>query len=80
MENWCSDWITNYKSIFGIVVTGAVQSIFYLEIHQNNIFYFKKNIFDISTSKRYKNIKKSKKSKFKKTASYSQIHPNYSRC
>jgi hypothetical protein len=36
----------------------AFQSVFYSEIHQNNIFYFKKIIFDISTSKGSENIKK----------------------
>jgi hypothetical protein len=36
------------KSLFGIVKTVAVQNIFYLEMHQNNIFLFLKNIFLIS--------------------------------
>jgi hypothetical protein len=45
--------------LFEIVVAGAVQSIFYLEIYQNDIFfYFLKIIFKISISKRSKNIKK----------------------
>jgi hypothetical protein len=41
------------------VVAVAVQSVFRLEMHQNNIFfYFLKIIFDISISKQSKNIKK----------------------
>jgi len=40
--------------MFGIVVMVTVQSVFRLEKHQNN---FLKIIFDISTSKRFKNIK-----------------------
>jgi hypothetical protein len=37
----------------------VVATVFFLEIHQNNIFFiFKKIIFDISTSKQFKNIKK----------------------
>jgi hypothetical protein len=47
------------------MVNVAFQSVFYLEMHQNNIF-FKKNIFDRDISKQFKNIKKliqSKKSK-----------------
>jgi hypothetical protein len=36
----------------GSVVAVAFQSIFYLEMHQNNIFfYLKKIIFEISVSK-----------------------------
>jgi hypothetical protein len=39
----------------------AVQNAFCLEMHQNEFFfYFLKIIFDISTSKRSKNIKKIK--------------------
>jgi hypothetical protein len=30
-------WI---KSLFGIVITVAVQNAFYLEMHQDNFFYF----------------------------------------
>jgi hypothetical protein len=37
--------------MFESVVTVAFQSSFYLEIYQNNIFYFLKIIFDISASK-----------------------------
>jgi hypothetical protein len=33
--------------MFGGVVAVAFQSTFYLEIHQNNFFYFLKIIFDI---------------------------------
>ena len=41
-----------YKIIGGSVVAVTFQSIFYLEMHQNNIFfYFKKFIFNIITSK-----------------------------
>jgi hypothetical protein len=43
--------------LFEIVVVVIVQSVFRLEMHQNNIFYFLKIIFNISTSKQYKNIK-----------------------
>jgi len=46
------------KSVFEIVVVVAVQSNFHLKIYQNKIFYFLKIIFDISTLKRYENIKK----------------------
>ena len=42
--------------LFEIVV--AVQSTFRLEMHQNDIFYFKKIIFEISTLKRSKILKK----------------------
>jgi len=37
--------------MFESVVAVAFQSSFYLEIYQNNIFYFLKIIFDISSSK-----------------------------
>jgi hypothetical protein len=43
--------------MFRIVVAVTVQSVFRLEMHQNNFFYFFKIIFDINTSKRSKNIK-----------------------
>jgi hypothetical protein len=33
------------------VVAIAIQSAFHLEMHQNKVFLFLKNIFDISTSK-----------------------------
>ena len=42
-----------------IVVAVAIQSVFRLKMHQNDIFfYFLKVIFEISTSKRFENIKK----------------------
>jgi hypothetical protein len=41
------------------------QSDFHLEMYQNNIFYFKKVIFDISIWKWYENIKKKIWSKIK---------------
>jgi hypothetical protein len=41
------------------VVTVAFQSVFYAEMHQNDIFfYFLKIIFEISTSKQFKKYKK----------------------
>jgi hypothetical protein len=40
------------------VVAVAVQSVFRLEMHQNNVFSFLKINFDISTSKRSENTKK----------------------
>jgi hypothetical protein len=41
------------------VVAATFQSVFYLEIHQNDIFFiFLKIIFDISASKWYEKIKK----------------------
>jgi hypothetical protein len=46
----------SHVGVFEIVV--AVQSAFCLEMHQNNFFYFLEIIFDISTLKRYENIKK----------------------
>jgi len=54
--------------LFEIVVVAAVQSVFRLEMHQNDFFYFLKFFFEISTSKRSKNIKKNikKNLKFKK--------------
>ena len=44
--------------VFESVVAVAFQSTFYLEMYQNNIFYFLKIIFNISTSKSSENIKK----------------------
>ena len=44
--------------MFWNVEVVAFQSTFYLEIHQNNIFYFLKNIFDISISKQYEHKNK----------------------
>jgi len=40
------------------VVAVAVQSVFCLEMHQNNVFSFLKINFDISTSKQSENTKK----------------------
>jgi hypothetical protein len=39
--------------MFGNVVAVAFQSIFYIEMYQNNFFYFLKIIFDIDGSKKY---------------------------
>jgi len=44
-------------SLFGTVVAVAVQSAFCLEIHQNDVFFFKKIIFKIKTSKQSENKK-----------------------
>jgi len=55
--------------MFGSMVTFISQSVFRSEIHENNIFYFLKIIFNTSTSKRFKNTKKTinfKQNKFKK--------------
>jgi hypothetical protein len=41
--------------MFGIVV--AIQNALRLETHQNDVFFLKKIIFKISTSKRSENIK-----------------------
>jgi hypothetical protein len=43
--------------VFESVVVVAFQSAFCSEMHQNNIFYFKKIIFNINTSKKFKNKK-----------------------
>jgi hypothetical protein len=40
----------------GSVVVVAFQIVFRIKIHINNIFYFLKIIFNISTSKRFKKI------------------------
>jgi hypothetical protein len=51
------------------VVAGAFQIAFRAEIHVNDVFYFLKIIFDISTSKLFKKYKPHsilvKKKKFK---------------
>ena len=56
--------------MFESVVAVAFQSVFYLEMYQNNIFLFLKIIFDISISKWSKNTKNiliwSKEKKYKK--------------
>jgi len=46
--------------VFGSVIAVVFQNAFRSEMHQNNLFFlfFKKFIFDISTSKRFKNKKK----------------------
>jgi len=44
-------------SVFGSVVAVAFQIAFCAEIHANDVFYFLKIIFDISTSKRFKKYK-----------------------
>jgi hypothetical protein len=43
--------------VFGIVVIMIVESVFYLEMHQNKKISLKKIIFDISISKWSENIK-----------------------
>jgi hypothetical protein len=43
--------------MFGSVVAGAFQITFRAKMHANDIFYFLKIIFDISTSKRFKPYK-----------------------
>jgi hypothetical protein len=42
----------------GNIIVFFLKNVFYLEMYQNNIFYFLKIIFDISISKISKNIKK----------------------
>jgi hypothetical protein len=32
MENWCADWITNHKGMFGIIVAIVIQNSFRLEM------------------------------------------------
>jgi hypothetical protein len=54
-----------FKWVFISVVMIVFQSDFHLEMYQNNIFYFKKVIFDISIWKWYENIKKKIWSKIK---------------
>jgi hypothetical protein len=72
--------------VFEIVVAVAIQIVFRLEMHQNKFFYFLKIIFDISTSKRSENIKKThfmkKKLNFERTrfAPHSQTLCNYVFC
>jgi hypothetical protein len=53
------DSVVEQISSFGIAAAVAFQSVFRLEMHQNNIFFiFFKFIFDINTSKQSKNTKK----------------------
>jgi len=44
-------------SVFGSVIAVIFQITFRVEIHANDVFYFLKIIFDISTSKRSKKYK-----------------------
>jgi hypothetical protein len=44
--------------MFKIIAVIAVQSIFRLEMYQDDVFLFFKIIFNISTLKRFKNTKK----------------------
>jgi hypothetical protein len=46
------------EGMFGRVVMVVFQSVFHSEMHQNNVFYFLKIIFEINTSKRSEIIKK----------------------
>jgi hypothetical protein len=68
--------------MFENVVLVAFQNVFCSKIHQNNIFYFKKFIFDISTSKRSKNnykiifLKKNLNLNEKQVETQCQILPN----
>jgi hypothetical protein len=51
--------VKNMYEIFGsCVIAVAFQNGFYLEIHQNNFFYFLKIIFYINASKWSENTKK----------------------
>jgi hypothetical protein len=43
--------------VFGSVIAVAFQIAFRTEIHANDVFYFLKIIFNISTSKRFKKYK-----------------------
>jgi hypothetical protein len=66
--------------VFGSVAAGAFQIAFRTEMHANDVFYFLKIIFDISTSKRSKKYKShsiltKKKFKFKQNAGTNAI-PN----
>jgi len=45
------------KSVFESVVAVIFQIVFRAKIHVNDIFYFLKIIFDISTSKWFENTK-----------------------
>jgi hypothetical protein len=48
--------IVNYFTLFGSVVEVDFQNVFRAKMHQNNIYFlfFKKIIFKISASKRFK--------------------------
>ena len=70
------------NGLFGIVVMVAVQSAFRLEIHQNVVF-FKKFIFNISTSKRSENIKIFILNKYKIKIKKNRLHrriPKHADC
>ena len=45
-------YINNMYSLFESIVAVAFQSTFHVEIHQNDVFFFKKIIFKINISKR----------------------------
>jgi hypothetical protein len=49
---------THTNDLFGIVIAVAVQSAFYVKIHQDDVFLFFLKLFLKSVSKRSKNIKK----------------------
>jgi hypothetical protein len=51
--------------LFGIVVAVVIQSVFRLEMLQNDVFFFFNFIFEISTSKQSENIKKNLEKKKK---------------
>jgi flagellar biosynthesis protein FlhB len=51
--------LTEVDIFFLILILVVFQSVFHAEMHQNNIFFiFKKIIFKISASKRFKTLKK----------------------
>jgi hypothetical protein len=66
--------------LFGIVVAVAVQSVFRLEMHQNNVFSFLKINFDISTSKRSENTKKKNFSKQNSNFKGRRFAPHFQTC
>jgi hypothetical protein len=45
------------EGVFGSVVAVSFQRVFCSEMHQNNVFIFLKNNFNISSSKRSENTK-----------------------
>ena len=71
-ERWSLSWtwlIVKSKGLFESVVVGLFQSVFYAEIHQNDVFLFLKNYFWDQHIKTIQNIQKkklifSKKNKF----------------
>jgi hypothetical protein len=52
--------LTRDSGVFESVIVITFQNVFHSKIHQNNIFYFFKIIFDINTLKWSKNTKKYK--------------------